>query len=190
MMYRIALSILILFSAVSVLKAQRLEVAGGEPDRLAEEFINRLNALDDWYLTVDGKEQGVDILVDKMMELFAPDVVANVPPHDPEQIGQVMLRGKENVRKWVDRIARTQVRLEYIRTRQTAGEYEGVPLVYSTPLPWGGLGIAYQIVGAWSLREDRRRFMAPGSVFLEFGKDGKIQRLRLYLSEISEVVGT
>ena len=189
-MYRIAFSILLLFGTVSLLRAQRLEVQGGEPDKLADEFINRLNALDDWYLTVDGKEQGLDAVIDKMMELFAPDVVANVPPHDEEQDGPVMLRGKDNVRKWVERIARTQVRLEYIRTRQTAGEFEGVPLVYSTQLPWGGLGISYQIIGVWSLREDRKRFMGPGSVFLQYGKDGKIVRLRLYLSEIAEVVGT
>ncbi len=189
-MYRIVFSILLLLATVPLLRAQRLEVQGGEPDRLADEFINRLDALDDWYLTVDGKEQGLDPLIDKMMELFAPDAVANVPPHDAEQDGPVMLRGKDNVRKWVERIARTQVRLDYIRTRQTAGEFEGIPLVYSTQLPWGGLGISYQIVGVWSLREDRRRFMGPGSVFLQYDKTGKIVRLRLYLSEITEVVGT
>jgi hypothetical protein len=189
-MYRILFSTLLLFTTASALRAQRLEVQGGEPERLADEFINRFNALDDWYLTVDGKEQGLDALVDKMMELFAPDVIANVPPYDPDQAGPVMLRGKDNVRKWVERITRTQVRLDYIRTRQTAGEFEGVPLVYSTQLPWGGLGISYQILGVWSAREDRKRFMGPGSVFLQYGKDGKIVRLRLYLSEIKEVVGT
>ena len=119
------------------------------------------------------------------------DVLAEVPPHDKDQIGSVMLRGKDNVRKWVDRIARTQVRLNYLMKRQTdgpTGDFEGWRLVYSTKLPWGGTGIAFQIIGAWSLREDRRRFTAPGSVFIQYGPDGKIRRLRLLLGEIDEVV--
>ena len=34
--------------------------------KLAEEWIKRLNALDDWYLSVDGKEQGVEQLVNSV----------------------------------------------------------------------------------------------------------------------------
>ena len=187
---RLIVSTLIAFLAAWQLQAQRPEVTAGEAGRLAEEWMNRLNALDDWYLSVQGKEEGLDEVVDRMMELYAPDVIANLPPHDQDQIGPVMLRGSGQLRKWVEKIARTQVRLDYIRTRQTGGEFQGAYLVYSTPLPWGGLGISFQIIAAYSLREDRRRFMAPGSVFLQFGADGKIQRLRLYLTEIAEVVPT
>ena len=159
-----------------------------DPRRLAEEWVDRLNALDDWYVSVEGKEEGVEQLVNRMMELFAPDVLAEVPPHDEEQIGPVMLVGSGQVRKWLDSLARSQVNLEYILRLQTEKEFEGELLVYSTPLPWDGLGISFQIIGAYSLREDRRRFMAPGMVVLQFGVDGKIHRFRLYLTELGEVV--
>jgi len=156
----------------------------------AEEWVKRMNALSDWYISYDGKEDGVEQRVDSMMELFASDVVADVPPHDPDQIGAVMLRGSANVRKWVDNIARTQTRLNYGISRQTGGpgaEFEGWELVYSTPMPWGGTAVSFQIRATWSLRENHHRFTAPGAVFLEYGADGKIHRLRLFLAETAEV---
>jgi hypothetical protein len=156
----------------------------------AEEWLKRLNALSDWYISVDGKEEGVEQRIDSMMELYASDVVADVPPHDPDQIGPVMLRGSANVRKWVDMLARSQAKLTYDIARQTGGptaEFEGWQLIFSTPMPWGGTAIAFQIRATWSLRENRRRYTAPGSVFLEYGVDGKIHRLRLFLAETSEV---
>ncbi len=158
-----------------------------EPLQLAEDWMARLNNLSNWYLTFEGKDMGREDLVNKMMELYAPDVVAEVPPHDDEQIGPVILRGKANVQKWVDKISRTQVRLLYIQRRQTKKQFEGTKLIYTTPLPWGGVGISFEIIAAWSRREDRRKFTGPGSVLLQYNADGKIDRLRLYVSEISEV---
>ena len=187
-MRQLIISTLILLLGAIELQAQA--AADSPEQKLAEEWLKQLNALDDWYLSVDGKEEGVEQLVNSMMDLYAPDVLAEVPPHDKDQIGPVMIRGKENVRKWIERIAKTQVRLNYILKRQTegpTGEYEGWRLIYSTKLPWGGTGIAFQIIGVWSLREDRRRFMAPGAVFIQYGPDGKIHRLRLLLAEIDEV---
>jgi len=185
----IIISALITFLASFEFQAQA--PADSPQQRLADEWMKRLNSLDDWHLSVDGKEEGVEEVVNSMMDLFAPDVLAEVPPHDEDQIGPVMLRGSGNVRKWVDRIARSQVRLNYIIKRQTGGptgEFEGWRLVYSTPLPWGGTGVAFQIIATYSLREDRRRFTAPGAVFLQYGEDGKIHRLRLLLGEIDQVV--
>ena len=185
----IIISTLITFLSVCDLQAQAaLET---KEQTLAEEFLKRLNALDDWYLAVDGKEEGVDVLVNSMMELFAPDVLAEVPPLDPHQIGPVVLRGSTNIRKWIEKIARSRVRLAYLIKRQTAGPtgaYEGWRLVDSTPLPWGGTSLSFQIIATYSLREDRRRFTGPGAVFLQIGNDGKISRLRLLEAEISQVV--
>jgi hypothetical protein len=147
-----------------------------------------LNALDDWHLSVDGKEEGVDQVVDRMMELFTPDALAEVPPHDEEQLGPVMLVGSAQVRKWVEKIARSQVKINYIVKRQTEKEVEGEMMVYSKPLPWGGLGISFQIIAASSQRKDRRRFMEPGAVFLQYREDGKISRLRLLQTEKDEVI--
>ena len=158
-----------------------------DPLQLAEDWLARLNNLSNWTLTFEGKEVGREDLVNKMMELYAPDVVAEVPPHDDEQIGPVILRGRSNVQKWVDKISRTQVRLLYIQRRQTKRQFEGTKLIYSTPLSWGGMGISFEIIAAWSRRDDRRKFTGPGSVFLQYNADGKIDRLRLYVAEISEV---
>jgi hypothetical protein len=160
---------------------------GPDPLKLAEDWMNRLNALSNWYLSVEGKEVGRDEVVNRMMELYAANVIAEVPPHDEDQIGPVVLRGSGNVRKWVDKISRTQVKLLYIQRRQTKKQFEGQKLVYAAPLPWGGVGISFEIIGAWSRREDRRKFTAPGAVFLQYGADGKIERLRLYLAETAEV---
>lgn len=188
-MRRLIISTLIVLLAAIEVHAQ---AAADLPEqKQAEEWLKRLNALSSWYLTVDGKEQGIDQVVDSMMELFAPDVLAEVPPHDKEQIGPVMLRGKDTVRKWVESIARSQVKIDYYLKRQTegpTGEYEGWRLVYTVKLPWGGSAIAFPIIGRWSLREDRHRYMAPGAVFIQYGPDGKIRRLRLLLAEIEEVV--
>jgi hypothetical protein len=176
--------------AVFELQAQAPAPAAVDSRKPAEEWITRLNALSNWYISLDGKEQGVEQRVDSMMDLYASDVVAEVPPHDPDQIGPVMLRGTANLRKWVDMIARTQSRLVYDIARQTGGptaEYEGWQLIFSTPMPWGGTAVAFQIRATWSLRENRRRFTSPGAVFLEYGADGKIHRLRLFLAETSEV---
>jgi len=77
--------------------------------------------------------------------------------------------------------------LGYIARRQTTKEFEGELLIYSAPLPWGGTGISFQIIGNYALREDRKRFMAPGAVFLQYGPDAKIHRIRLIVGEIEEV---
>jgi len=159
-----------------------------DASKLAEDWITRLNALSNWHLTMEGKELGREEVVDKMMELYTPDAIAEVPPHDEEQIGPVMLRGSANVRKWFDKVSRTQIKLLYVQKKQTRRQFEGQKLVYSMPLPWGGLGISFEIIGAWSRREDRRKFTGPGAVFLQYNADGKIERLRLYVTEISEVV--
>src|SRR5215475_32682 len=64
-----------------------------DPKQAAEDWVDRFNALSNWHISMDGKEDGVDQVVDHMAELFAPDVIAEVPPNDPEQIGPVMLMG-------------------------------------------------------------------------------------------------
>lgn len=169
------------------LRAQRPEIALGEPERLADDWMGRLNALDDWSLSTKGKEEGLDQVLDHMMELYAPDVLAQVPPFDKDQMGPVQLRGSGQLRKYFERIARTQVRLAYIIPTQTAKEFEGVEVVYSKQLPWGGLGVSFPIIAVYSSRQNRHRFMSPGMVVLQTGPNKKIQRFRLYLTELSEV---
>src|SRR5437667_8331891 len=67
-----------------------------DPLQLAEDWMTRWNNLSNYSLSFEGKEVGREELVNKMMELYAPDVVAEVPPHDDDQIGPVLLRGSPN----------------------------------------------------------------------------------------------
>lgn len=157
------------------------------PTKLATDFVDRLNTLDDWRLSMDGKEVGVDKIVDGFMAPFAPDVLAELPPDDEEQIGPLELNGAAQLRKWVEKIARSRVELGFLLGRQTQNAVEGELMVFSKPLPWGGLGIAFQVIAPYSLRENRERFMEVGAVFLQYDEDGKIHRFRLYLSEKSPV---
>ena len=156
--------------------------------KLVDDWLTRLNGLGSWYISPEGKEVGREDAVNKMMEMYGPDAIAEVPPHDDDQIGPVMLRGNAYIRKWVDKVSATQVKLLYVQKRQTQKQFEGEKLIYTTQLPWGGMGISFEIIGAWSRRVDRRKFTGPGTVFMQVSPDGKIQRLRLYLTEISEVV--
>jgi hypothetical protein len=156
--------------------------------QLAVDWVDRMNNLSNWYLTMDGKEDEADKVVDHMMEAFAPDAIVQVPPHDEEQLGPVVLVGSDQVRKWVDKVARSQVHINYKIQRQTQDKADGEIMVHSKPLPWGGVSIAFQTHAAYSLREDRRRFLELGALFIEYGDDGKIHRLRLFLEEKDEVV--
>ena len=122
------------------------------------------------------------------MQLFTPDVIAEVPPHDERQQGPVQLIGAAQVRRWVEKIAKTQVDIKYVIKRQTMKEFEGEYMIFSRQLPWGGLGVSAQLIEADSQRADRKRFMQVGGVFLQFDKDGKVYRMRLVLSEKDEII--
>ena len=192
-MHRLIIPALITLLAAFELQAQAPPQAPpGKPapdvTQLAVNWADRMNSLSSWYLSMDGKEDGANQVVDRMMELFAPDVIAQVPPHDPEQIGPVMLVGSGQVRKWVDRIAKSQVDIKYKIQRQTERASDGEIMVHSKPLPWGGVSISFQVLAAYTLRQDRRTFLELGAVFIQYGEDGKIQRLRILLSEKDEVL--
>ena len=190
----IILTLITLLAAFGVQAQTPPETPPGNtaPDvnQLAVDWVDRLNGLDEWTISLDGRETGIDQVVDSMMELFAPDVLAQVPPHDEKQIGQVVLVGSGQVRQWVDKIARSQVHIDYKIQLQTQKEFEGEPMVHSKLLPWGGLSISFRVHAYYALREDRRSFLELGAVFLQYNEDGKIQRFRLLLSEKDEVVSS
>jgi hypothetical protein len=168
--------------------AQKTDKPALDADKLAIDWVDRMNALSTWYLTVDGNDDQAQKNVDHMMEMFAPDVIAEVPPHDERQEGPVQLVGIQQVRKWVEKIAKTQVDIKYVIKRQTMKEFEGEYMIFSRQLPWGGLGVAAQLIEADSERVDRKRSMQVGGVFLQYNKEGKIYRMRLVLSEKDEII--
>jgi hypothetical protein len=157
--------------------------------KLGTDFVDKLNTLDDWRLSMDGKEMGLDKIVDAFMADFAPDVFAELPSDDEEQIGPLELHGAAQLRKWVEKYARTRVELELLMTRQTEKTVEGEYMVFSKPLPWGGTGLAFGIVAPYRTRVNREKFLETETVFLQYGPDQKIRRFQMYVSGKSPVSG-
>jgi len=145
---------------------------------LAEEFFGRLNALDDWFISMDGKEQNKAV-VDRFVELFSPDAYCQVGP-SKNQLGGVTYHGLEGIRKWADEFSRTYLDLNYRINFKTRREQTAKP-VYGFQMPWGDLGLAVEFTAVHTNRTDRKRFWMPGAAFFMFGKEGKILDLRLYL---------
>jgi len=157
--------------------------------KLGTDFVDKLNTLDDWRLSMDGKEMGLDKVVDAFMADFAPDVFAELPTDDEEQIGPLELRGTAQLRRWVETYARTHVDLEFLMVRQTEKTVEGEYMVYSRPLPWGGVGIAFSVLSPYTMRVNRNKFLEIDNVFLQVGPDQKIRRLQIFQSQKAPMRG-
>src|SRR5688572_15765378 len=71
-----------------------------KPEELAEQWFTRLNDLDDWYISFDNVDENKAV-VDRFIELYAEDAYHQVGPNE-NQIGQVVYRGRDGIRKWAD----------------------------------------------------------------------------------------
>ena len=148
-------------------------------EELALQWFDRLNELDDWYISALGEEAN-QVVVNRFLDLYAPDAHFQVGPNS-KQIGQVTYNGKEGILKWANDFSKTRVGLQYRPFYKTQKEKTIQPIYVIQP-PWGGAGAAVEFVASWRNREDRRQFTQPGSVFLLFNEDGKIQNVRLYMA--------
>src|SRR5262245_52771117 len=165
---------LCLFVAVPFLHAQ----APLDPEKLVDQWFIRLNALDDWYISYDGKEE-TDAVVDRFVELYDRDAFHQVGPNE-NQIGPVVFHGPDGIKKWATDFAKKHVQLAYRVDMITRNEKTG-QLMYSVKPPWGGIAAAVEFTAVYTNREDRKRIMIPGSAFFVFDDSGKILRLRLYM---------
>jgi hypothetical protein len=145
---------------------------------LVEEFFGRLNALDDWFISMDGKEQNQTV-VDRFVELFSPDAYCQVGP-SKNQLGGVTYHGLAGIRKWADEFSRTYLDLNYRINFKTRREQTTKP-VYAFQMPWGDSGVAVEFTAVHTNRSDRKRSWMPGAAFFMFDKEGKIVDLRLYM---------
>ncbi len=172
---------LLSFAEAQTPPAQKSDRPAGStenPELLVDQWFIRLNALDDWYISVDGREE-TDAVVDHFLELYSPDAFHQVGPSE-NQMGPVVFHGREGIRKWATDFAKKYVQLGYRIDFITRSE-KPAQLVYSTRPPWGGTAAAVEFTAVYTNREDRKRIMVPGSVFFLFDEAGKIQRLRLYM---------
>jgi hypothetical protein len=147
-------------------------------EEMAREWFIRLNELDDWYISFDGKEEN-DAVVDRFVDLYAADAFHQVGPSE-RQIGPVLFTGKTAIRTWASDFSKRYVALNYRVEYKTKKEMPVQPF-YVTQFPWGGTGASTQFEAIFTNRDDRRQFVVPGAVFFIFDESGKIQNLRLYL---------
>ncbi len=149
-----------------------------KPEELALEWFIRLNELDDWFISDDGKEEN-QAVVDRFLELYADDASHQVGP-SATQIGPVIFFGKDAIRKWADDFSKRYVALNYRIEYKTRKEKPLQPF-YLIQFPWGGTGASTQFEAIFTNREDRRQFVVPGAVFFMFDESGKIDSVRIYL---------
>ena len=149
-----------------------------KPEELALEWFIRLNELDNWFISDDGKEEN-QAVVDRFLELYADDASHQVGP-SATQIGPVIFFGKDAIRKWADDFSKRYVALNYRIEYKTRKEKPLQPF-YLIQFPWGGTGASTQFEAIFTNREDRRQFVVPGAVFFMFDESGKIDSVRIYL---------
>jgi hypothetical protein len=147
-------------------------------EELANEWFVRLNELDDWYISFDGKEENQRV-VDRFMELYATDAFHQVGPAE-NQIGAVVFRGTDAIRKWANDFSKKFTALNYRVEYKTRKEKPLQPF-YVIQFPWGGTGASTQFEAIYTNRDDRKQFVVPGAVFFIFDEAGKIDSVRLYL---------
>jgi hypothetical protein len=145
---------------------------------LADEWFTRLNALDDWHITMDGREEN-SAVVDRFLEMYSPNAYHQVGPSE-NQIGSVVMHGTDAIRKWADDFSKTYVNVNYRVEYKTSKEKTLQPF-YTIRMPWGGTGASTEFAAVYMNRFDRKQFVVPGSVFFIFDEAGKIQSVRLYL---------
>lgn len=167
-------------------REQPQQKAEPNAEQLVRQWFDRLNALDDWFITMDGKEETEEV-VNRIVQLYHAEILQLVTPSE-DQIGTVTFSGHEGIRVWAERFAKSYVQLAYRINLQTVQE-KTASLFYTTQPPWDGLAASVEFTAVYSLRESRRRFLLPGAAFFQFA-DGKIWRLRLYIAkdEIAEIV--
>jgi hypothetical protein len=168
-------------------------------EKLALEWIRRMNALGNWNPASDvkpaapaapgrGAAVGENIplptdpreLVDRFVELYDPGVLQFTGPNE-RQLGSVTYSGIDAVRQWAANFAHTYSEVVYRINPETVGNQTVMARVLTFQPPWGGLEAAIETTAVYTLRATRKRYFGPGAAFFRFTASGKIDRARLYL---------
>lgn len=172
-MRRAALIVLFLACGVATtLRAQTpapAPAADAAPAAIVRQWIERLNALSDAPATLDA-----------FVALYAPDAL-HISGPTPDQRGTATYRGHAGIRVMAARLAAREERRIYRLDTETARE-QTASLVHETTGPWGGPSVAVQLVATYADSTTKARYAAPGAAFFQI-ENGKIRRLRLYISD-------
>src|SRR4249920_1970589 len=143
------LGLLCLFLAIPCVYAQApppLDI-----EKLVDQWFIRLNALDDWYISYDGKEE-TEAVVDRFVDLYDADAFHQVGPNE-NQIGPVVFHGRDGIKKWGTDFAKKHVGLAYRIDFITRNE-KSIQPVYTIKPGFGGIGAAAEFTAVYTNRED------------------------------------
>lgn len=146
-----------------------------KPETFVNEWFRRWNALD-----------GTAATTDKFLELYHPTAMHQASP-TAKQIGPVFFEASAGIRKMAEDFGKSNTEAAYRLETVTANELSK-QLYYVTQGPWGGPAIAVEFVGAYTVRETKKRYMFPGVAIFHV-RDGKILYARIYSTrdELAEV---
>lgn len=168
-------------------------------EKLAIEWIRRVNALGDWSPRSEvkpaapaGQRRGGPVgeniplptdpreLVDRFVELYDPSVLQFTGPND-RQLGSATYSGIDAVRTWAENFAHTYSEVVYRINPETVGNKTVMARVLTFQPPWGGLEVGIETTAVYTVRATHKRYFGPGAAFFRFTEGGKISRARLYM---------
>jgi len=147
--------------------------------QLVQEWFRRWNAL----------EEGTPEAREKFMELYSAHALHISGPSE-KQIGTVMYQGHDEILRMAEMLPKKYSRIAFYIKVRTVQEKTS-DLLSASLTPAGGVAVAAEFGGSFDMRDTKKRFMIPGTVFFDI-QDGKIERARIYFArgEDSEVTGS
>ena len=166
------LFVLIALLSVSLLAQQP---ASSKPEDIVKDWMQRWTQLD-----------GTDASATRFAELYLPDGVHETGPN-ARQKGLVYYEGQSDVQKMAKAFGEANGEITF-RINPTTANEKSSELMHVSDGPWGGPSIAVEYVAAYTVKKDKKRYMATGAAFIQI-QNGKIRRTRLYAprEEIMEI---
>lgn len=165
----ISFAALVMVLASAAEQAPASAAAPTSPAAIVREWIERLNAVSEAPATLDA-----------FVALHSADALLIAGP-TPDQRGTATYHGAVGIRTFAARLAARELQRVYRLDTETARETTA-SLVHETTGPWGGPAVAVQIVATYTDAANKKRFAAPGALFLQL-EAGKVRRARLYISD-------
>ena len=159
--------------------AQASDQSAVKPETVVQQWFERWNALD-----------GTEDKTKSFLDLYEANAIHQVGP-SARQIGPVFLEAPEGIRKMAEEFAKANTDILFKIERVGIHFGASADRIYVMPEgPRGewGAGVAVPFVGAYTVRETKKRFMYPGAAFFEI-RNGKIHSDRFYTArdELVEV---
>jgi hypothetical protein len=144
------------------------KVGTQKAEQVVRDWLERWNALD-----------GSDKATARVLELYQTDATHQTSPSE-KQMGAVVYEGQDQIRKMIQDFAAANTEIAFHFQAATAKE-KSSDMLHFADGPWGGVSVAFQYIGAYTMKKDKTRWMCPGAAFFQI-QDGKIRSVRLYMA--------